>query len=56
MQQCTEKGQKRKESGIMKVKREKNFWKGTVITTGCSSCHVREKASTEEFTGVLQHV
>lgn len=56
MQQCTEIGQKRKESVIMKVKRDKSFWKGTVITTGCSSCHVREKASTEEFTGVLQHV
>lgn len=33
----------------MKVKRDKSFWKGTVFTTGC--CLVKEKASTEVFTG-----
>lgn len=56
MQQWTETGQKRKDSGIVKVEREKSFWKGTVITIGCCCCHVREKAGTEELTGVLQHV
>lgn len=49
IQQWTEIGQKLKESGIMKVKRDKSFWKGTVFTTGCYL--VKEKASTEVFTG-----
>lgn len=56
IRQWTETGQKRKDSGIVKVKREKSFWKGTVIPIGCRCRHVREKAGTEELTGVLQHV
>lgn len=43
-------GQKPKESGIVKAKRDKSFWKGMVIAIACC-CHIREKERIEVSIG-----